>query len=203
MKKLVIIGAGGNARELADMLRVFPEFQVLGFLTNTRGKYDSPVLGDFSWPAAHDVDAFAMGIGDPIAKFRVGQELAMRYPQVEWPLVVHPTAYVGNGVKLGKGAIVCVRAVATVGVQLGDFSQLNFGCTVGHESVIGAGSLVNPGANGLRQPLCQIEGEANPATGIEQQRLPGGDGRKPQFIGGVPQLSSDARIQTGWCLQCP
>ena len=42
MKKLVIIGAGGNARELTDMLRVFPEFQVLGFLTNTRGKYDSP-----------------------------------------------------------------------------------------------------------------------------------------------------------------
>jgi sugar O-acyltransferase (sialic acid O-acetyltransferase NeuD family) len=108
---------------------------------------NTTVLGDFSWPAAHDVDAFAMGIGDPIAKFRVGQELARRYPQVEWPLVVHPTAYVGNGVKLGKGAVVCVRAVATVGVQLGDFSQLNFGCTVGHESVIGAGSLVNPGAN--------------------------------------------------------
>jgi len=30
---------------------------------------------------------------------------------------------------------------------------------------------------GLRQPLCQIDGEANPAPGIEQQRLPGRDGR--------------------------
>src|ERR1019366_2050309 len=57
--------------------------------------------------------------------------------------------------------------------------------------------------SGLRQPLCQIEGEANSAPGIEQQRLPGRDGRKPQFIGGVPQLGSDARIQPGRCLQGP
>src|ERR1019366_1433997 len=57
--------------------------------------------------------------------------------------------------------------------------------------------------SGLRQPLCQIEGEANSAPGIEQQRLPGRDGRKPQFIGGVPQLGSDARIEPGRCLQGP
>lgn len=147
MKKIVIIGAGGNARELADMLRALPEFRVLGFLTNMHGKYDSPVLGDFSWPDAHQVDAFAMGIGEPIAKFKVGQELAMRYPHIEWPPIVHPSAYLGNYAKLGRGVVVCVRAVATVSVDLGDFSQLNFGSTVGHEAVIGAGSLINPGAN--------------------------------------------------------
>ena len=147
MKKIVIIGAGGNARELADMLHALPEFQLLGFLTNMHGKYDSPVLGDFSWPSTHEVDAFAMGIGDPISKFRLGQELVMRYPHVEWPAIVHSSAYLGSGVKFGRGVIVCVRAVATVSVELGDFSQLNFGCTVGHEAVIGAGSLINPGAN--------------------------------------------------------
>jgi sugar O-acyltransferase (sialic acid O-acetyltransferase NeuD family) len=147
MKRIAIVGAGGNARELADILHDLPDFDVLGFLAENHGSYDSPTLGDFTWPAEHAVDAFAMGIGDPLAKARVGRELQSRYPQIEWPAVVHPSAYLGSGVKVGRGAIVCVHAVVTVNVDIGDFSQLNFGCTVGHEAVIGEGCLVNPGAN--------------------------------------------------------
>ena len=105
MKKIAIIGAGGNGRELAELLRALPQFQVLGFLTNTNGRYNSPVLGGFDWPACHDVDAFAMGIGDPIAKFRVAQELVARYPHIEWPVIVHPSAYLGSSVVLGRGVV--------------------------------------------------------------------------------------------------
>ncbi|MGC2111951.1 MAG: NeuD/PglB/VioB family sugar acetyltransferase [Candidatus Korobacteraceae bacterium] len=147
MRKLAILGAGGNARELADMLRSLPEFQLLGFLTNMRGEYDSPVLGDFEWPATHSVDAFAMGIGDPVAKFRVGRELANRYPHIEWPIIVHPTAHVGSTVRLDRGVIVCVGAIATIDIEVGEFSQLNYGCTVGHEARVGPACLINPGAN--------------------------------------------------------
>jgi len=147
MKKLVIVGAGGNARELADMLRDFPDYEVLGFITNMHGKYDSPVLGDFEWPSTHKVEAFAMGIGEPVSKFRVGQELASRYPHIEWPVIVHPSAHVGSTVRLERGVVVCVGAIATVAIQIGEFSQLNYGCTVGHEATIGPACLVNPGAN--------------------------------------------------------
>jgi sugar O-acyltransferase (sialic acid O-acetyltransferase NeuD family) len=147
MKKLAIIGAGGNARELADMLRDLPEFNVLGYLTNMHGKYDSPVLGDFDWPASHHVDAFAMAIGEPVAKFRVARELCERYPHIEWPVIVHPTAHVGSSVHLERGVIVCVGAVATVDIVIGEFSQLNYGCTVGHEARVGPACLINPGAN--------------------------------------------------------
>jgi sugar O-acyltransferase (sialic acid O-acetyltransferase NeuD family) len=147
MKKIAIIGAGGNGRELAELLRALPQFQVLGFLTNTNGRYNSPVLGGFDWPACHDVDAFAMGIGDPIAKFRVAQELVARYPHIEWPVIVHPSAYLGSSVVLGRGVVVCVRAIATADIEIGEFSQLNYGCTVGHEAKVGPACLINPGAN--------------------------------------------------------
>ena len=147
MKKIAIVGAGGNARELADILRALPEFQALGFLADMQGQYDSPLLGDFDWPAANEVDAFAMGVGDPNTRLRVGQLLISRYPKVEWPVIVHPTAYVGNGVKLARGVVVCVRAIATTNIEVAEFAQLNFGCTVGHETRIGPGCLINPGAN--------------------------------------------------------
>lgn len=147
MKKIAIIGAGGNARELADILGDIPEFEFVGFLADRLGQYDSPVLGGFDWPAANQIDAFAMGIGDPIARLRVARLLEKRFANIEWPSIVHPTAFVGTGVELGRGAVVCVRAIATLNVRLGEFSQLNFGCTVGHEAQIGPGCLVNPGAN--------------------------------------------------------
>jgi sugar O-acyltransferase (sialic acid O-acetyltransferase NeuD family) len=147
MKKIAIVGAGGNARELADVLRALPELRVLGFLADAQGQHDSPLLGDFNWPASNEVDAFAMGIGDPLSRLRVGQLLASRYPEAEWPVIVHSTAYVGSGVKLARGVVVCVGVIATTNIEVGEFTQLNFGCTVGHETRIGPGCLINPGAN--------------------------------------------------------
>ena len=147
MRRIVIIGAGGNARELADMMSALPEFHVLGFLTNMRGKHDSAVLGDFDWPVKQNVDAFAMGIGDPVCKYRVGHELALRYPHIDWPVIVHPSAHIGSSVKLARGVVVCVGAIATTDIEIGEFSQLNYGCTVGHETRVGAACLINPGAN--------------------------------------------------------
>jgi sugar O-acyltransferase (sialic acid O-acetyltransferase NeuD family) len=147
MKKIAITGAGGNARELADMLRALPDFRVLGFLADTPGQHDSRLLGDFNWPADNEVDAFAMGIGDPVSRLRVGQLLASRYSTIDWPVIVHPTAYVGSGVKLARGVVICVGAIATTNIEVGEFAQLNFGCTVGHETRIGPGCLINPGAN--------------------------------------------------------
>ena len=143
-KRIAIIGAGGNARELAEMLHALPEYDFVGFLTNMHGRYDSPVLGDFNWPVNHALDAFAMGIGDPISKYRVGRGFAERYPQVEWPVIIHPTAYVGSSVKLEPGVVVCVRAIATTDVTVGEFTQLNYGCTVGHEVRIGAACWLIP-----------------------------------------------------------
>jgi sugar O-acyltransferase (sialic acid O-acetyltransferase NeuD family) len=129
------------------MLRAWPEMQFLGFLSDNTGKYDSDALGDFNWPATHDVDAFVMGIGDPVAKFRIGSDLASRYPGVDWPVLIHPSAYVGPTVRCEYGAVICMGAIVTAYVRVGAFAQLNYGCTVGHEANIGPACLINPGAN--------------------------------------------------------
>lgn len=147
MKKLAIVGAGGNARELAAWLTIWPEFEVVGFLGDGQGRYDSQILGDFAWPANHQIDAFAMGVGDPIARYRLGCELSARYPHIEWPILVHPSAQLGASITCGKGAVICQGVIATVNIEIGEFSQLNYGCTIGHESKIGAACLINPGAN--------------------------------------------------------
>jgi sugar O-acyltransferase (sialic acid O-acetyltransferase NeuD family) len=146
MRTLAIIGAGGNAREIAALARDLG-YDVLGFLADTTGAHDSPTLGDFTWLQRNQVDCLAMGIASPEHKLRIGRMLAERHPHVQWPVLVSRSAMVDASCSFAPGVIVCVGAIATVNVRAGRFSQLNFGCTVGHEAEIGEGCLINPGAN--------------------------------------------------------
>ena len=147
MKSIAVIGAGGNGREIAGLIRDSGTFEFVGFLADRSGAHDSPLLGGFDWLERNSVDCLAMGIGNPKAKLEVSHRIQQKHPRIEWPTLIHPTAYVGSTSKLGQGVVICVGAILTENVQVSDFSQCNFGSAVGHESRIGRGCLVNPGAN--------------------------------------------------------
>jgi sugar O-acyltransferase (sialic acid O-acetyltransferase NeuD family) len=147
MKTIAVVGAGGNGREMAGLIRDLGEYEFVGFLADRAGNHDSPVLGGFEWLQDHMVDCLAMGIGSPQAKLAVGRQLREQYSQIEWPVLMHPTAYVGRTSKLGAGVVVGVNAILTENVLIADFTQCNFGSAIGHETQIGEGCLINPGAN--------------------------------------------------------
>ena len=156
--RIAIVGAGGNAREIAAIIRDVTDagqanFEFLGYVISDLeriGPHDSldQLLGDFDCLHSNGIDALAMGCGDPGKRLRLSAQLSGRFPHLQWPALVHPSALVDRAtLQLGRGAVICVGAIATVNVIVGDFAQLNFGCTVGHEAQIGRGCLVNPGAN--------------------------------------------------------
>jgi sugar O-acyltransferase (sialic acid O-acetyltransferase NeuD family) len=155
---MAIVGAGGNAREIATVIRDITDsgqgnFEFVGYVISDLeliGPHDSleRLLGDFDSLHANGVEALAIGCADPDTRLRLSTQLCSRFPHLQWPALVHPSALVDRAtLQLGRGAIICVGAIATVNVTVGDFSQLNFGCTIGHEAQIGRGCLINPGAN--------------------------------------------------------
>ncbi|HEX3355004.1 MAG TPA: NeuD/PglB/VioB family sugar acetyltransferase [Terriglobales bacterium] len=157
MKTIAVVGAGGNGREVAGLIRDLGQYEFVGFLADRAGAHDSPLLGGFDWLQSHAIDCLAMGIGNPQSKLAVGRRLKTQYPQIEWPALVHPTAYVGRTSKLAPGAIVGVGAILTENVQIAAFAQCNFGCAIGHETQVGEGCLINPGAN-ISGGVCLGEG---------------------------------------------
>jgi sugar O-acyltransferase (sialic acid O-acetyltransferase NeuD family) len=156
-RRVVIIGAGGHAREVEWLTRSAStaalSFSVLGFVVSDldrRGPADSPALGDFQWLREHrdQYDALALGIGSPSARLRIMEELLPEFGEEWWPPLVHPSVQMDQTTcRIGPGAMLAAGCVITVNVTLGPFSMANFGCTIGHEAVVGFGSLVNPGAN--------------------------------------------------------
>jgi sugar O-acyltransferase (sialic acid O-acetyltransferase NeuD family) len=158
-KRIVIIGAGGMAREIASALhwinRGGPQFEFLGYAVSDvsrLGQRDSrdQVLGDFGWLGGNrdSLDALAIGIGSPHLRLRLAAELCQLLPGMEWPAILHPAAIIDlDSARIGEGCFIGAGVTATVNITLEPFALCNFGCTIGHETRIGAGSVVNPGAN--------------------------------------------------------
>jgi sugar O-acyltransferase (sialic acid O-acetyltransferase NeuD family) len=159
LKRIAVVGAGGFARELrwliGDVNEAASEWEFLGFLVSDIGKLgpnDSrdDVLGDFEWLAAHprSVDALAVGIGTASVRRKIGRELQQRFPEIEYPSLIHPSVRFDHDTcVIQEGVVLCAGAIATVNVRFEKFCLLNLACTVGHESVIGEGAVLNPTVN--------------------------------------------------------
>ncbi len=158
--RVVIVGAGGFAREVAYLLRELEarepgRYEHVGYAVtdlSRLGPHDSlnEVLGDVSWLDAHrtSFDAFAMGIGTPAAKLRVSDLLLGQFPDKEYPALVHPLArFERASASMGRGVVVCDGVVGTVNLAFEDFAMVNLCCTLGHESVVGRGAVLNPTVN--------------------------------------------------------
>ena len=158
-KRIVIVGAGGMAREIASALRwINRGSSNLNFWgmrsadVSRLGQRDSrdQVLGDFAWLSANrdSFDALAIGVGSPHLRLKLAAELRQLLPEMEWPAILHPTAIIDlESAQIGEGCFIGAGVTATVNITLDPFALCNFGCTIGHETRIGSGSVVNPGAN--------------------------------------------------------
>jgi len=158
-KRIVIVGAGGQARELKSAIgwinRAKNEYEFYGYVIHdltliSPRDSDAEILGDFAWLEKNRarVDALAIGIGTPETRLKVAAELKALLAEIEWPTIVHPSAIIDlDSARLGEGSYIGAGVTATVNIMLEPFAMCNFGCTVGHEAIIGAGSVVNPGAN--------------------------------------------------------
>lgn len=155
--RIAVVGAGGFAREVAWLMRDINadssdrQFQLVGYVTSD-GEDDGSgqVLGSFEWlernPGA--VDALAMGIGTPEIRLALGEKLMERFPELDWPALVHPSVLMDwESSNIGKGVIICAGVIGTVNVRIGDFAGINLSCTIGHEAVIGRGAMLNPSVN--------------------------------------------------------
>ncbi len=158
-KRIVVVGAGGFAREVCWLIREMnafrPEYRFLGYVVSDLarvGEQDSrsEILGDYQWLHSHrdEVDALAIGIGTPGARLKVSAELEREFGPEHWPALVHPSVrYDASTTSIGHGVIVCAGVIATVNVKLAPFAMVNLGCTLGHEAELGRGCVLNPTVN--------------------------------------------------------
>ncbi len=155
VKSLLIMGAGGLARELANAVaelnRLEKTFQVLGFLDdaeqlNGQERLGLPILGAISqlgeYKSGNLLVMPAAGSGYLREKFAHAAE----ENDVALATVIHPSAIIGAGCCTEPGVYIAAGCVVTVNVHLGQCALVNMGCTVAHDVRIGKYATVHPGA---------------------------------------------------------
>lgn len=159
--RLLVLGAGGFARETLDVVAAINEVQpgqllVVGVVDDApstkavsllahRGVDVVGSIEDFL-DGTLDVehDAFVIGIGNTAVRLAIAVAAPAGSRAVE-PLV-HPTASLGTGTVLGAGTVVCAGSVLSTNVRVGMHGHINPHATIGHDAQLAKAVSINPGA---------------------------------------------------------
>lgn len=129
MRDLVIVGAGGFARETAAAVRavnrVHPTWRLRGFLDDNPVLHGTeraglPILGGLDALAGLPDAAIVVCVGNPrdyTGRQRIVRRLDL--PAQRYATVVHPGAEVGAGSTLGPGTVLLAGVVLTADVTVG------------------------------------------------------------------------------------
>lgn len=148
-RKVVVVGAGGHAKVVLEVLRAAGGFDVVGLVDPDPAHADvlgAAVLGgDEVLPElrARGVAAAVVALGSNRARERVGEGL--RAMGFALPAAVHPSALVSPSARIGDGAVVMARAVLGTLAEVGDLAIVNTGAVVEHDNRIGRAAHVAPG----------------------------------------------------------
>jgi len=151
--KVIVIGAGGQARTVASILRCYPDIEIECFIDKkVRGEGETicgaPVKEDFSLLQRlfkKGVSNAVIAIGDNSLR----GDYAARVRKMGFNLInaVHPSAIIAAEATLGKGVVVAAGAIICPFAQVGNNTIVNTGAIVEHEVKLGDNVHVAPGAN--------------------------------------------------------
>lgn len=142
---VVIIGAGGHARVIADIL-VCQGRRVIGVLDDASAARcgELPRLGEVSdaklWLEKAE---FVVGIGSNETRQRIVESLPQ---ELRFATVVHPRAVLAKEVEVGVGSVLMAGVVVNPGTVIGKHCIINTLASVDHDCVLDDYVHISPGA---------------------------------------------------------
>ena len=151
-KRILLIGASGHARVIADIVALNNDI-VVGALSDRASDADGfpyPVLGPFSSLAdvsrQNNIDAVIIAIGDNFKREQAVFSVVKALPDAAFATAVHPGAVVAQNAYIGAGTVVMAGAVVNPGAKVGTHVILNTRSSVDHDCVVADYSSLAPAA---------------------------------------------------------
>ena len=152
MKKVIVIGSGGHAKVVIDILNEMANVKICGITSKSLNPGSSfagyQVIGDDTILSQHLYQDYhiAMGIGgyrDNDLREKV--YIYIKGQGFNFINVVHPSAVISKTVTLGESVVIFPGVVLNTDVQIGYNTIVATGSTIDHETIIGNNVLVSAG----------------------------------------------------------
>lgn len=135
-RQVVIIGAGGHGKVIADIVQKSQD-TIVGFLDDNEKHFNQfvgiPILGCIDDYKKYTESEFIIAIGD--AKTR--EMISQRLKGVLWYTAIHPKAIISKlDTALGEGTAVMAGSIINPGIRIGKHCIINSGAIIEHDDVI-------------------------------------------------------------------
>ncbi|MCL5260433.1 MAG: acetyltransferase [Gammaproteobacteria bacterium] len=147
---LLIVGAGGMAREvfcwLSHDIENKKHLKIKGFLSDRSDELDNypypvKIIGGIENYAPKKNECLVMGIMNPNVKKIVAEKLLTK--GASFYTLIHPSAIVGQNVKIGQGCVIAPNCIITSDITIGNLVFLNIDVKIGHDTTIGNYTSIN------------------------------------------------------------
>ncbi|MDM1039139.1 acetyltransferase [Myroides odoratimimus] len=151
MKKIIIIGAGGNAIEIDEYIAFNnldkKEYEVLGVIDDneesySRYRFSAPYLGKIKDHQVEEGIFYVIAIANTLFKIPIVNTFLEKNAQ--FINIIHRTAYISPSAKLGIGVVIAPFVNLGPNTEIGDFTLVNSRSSIGHDTKLGKFNFIAP-----------------------------------------------------------
>ena len=156
MKKIIIIGSGGHAKVVADIIltrekELNEDLKIIGFLDDNfkNLRYDNifniPILGDLN-----NIDNFSKNEDYffiiAIGSNEVRKKISEKYKELNYYTAIHPRSVISREVEIGSGTVVMANVVINPASTIGRHCIVNTSSVIEHDNKLGDYVHISPNA---------------------------------------------------------
>jgi sugar O-acyltransferase (sialic acid O-acetyltransferase NeuD family) len=156
VKKILILGAGAQARIIPDLMSSLRDRELLGFVD--WGVERRLLTGDAAAFPVFDGSRFPEEISKNLGPFEIliamsrmdkRQELIRQVRDV--PLtpvnIIHPSSVISKSALMGEGCLIAPLVIIGPGVEIGDHTIFNSAITIDHDTLIEENVIIGSGVH--------------------------------------------------------
>lgn len=153
MENILIIGSGGHAKVIIDIVEKEGSYNIVGLL-NKQANGNEKILGydllgkeeDLpKFAKIHDIQGIIIAVGDNYTRAKVVSRTKEKCPELSFFSAIHPQASIAPDVSIGQGTVIMAGVSVNVTSSIGEFCILNTNSSLDHDSQMGNFSSLAPG----------------------------------------------------------
>ena len=153
-KPVAIYGAGGFAREVAWLVercnQAGGNWELRCFIDDDETLHGRRLNGHVVMGLDEACHRFpdaqvVVAVGAPRTRQAMAEKAASK--GFGFATLIAPDAQYSKWVDIGEGTVICAGNILTVNISIGPHAQINLGCTIGHDVVLGEYTTLSPGVH--------------------------------------------------------
>ncbi|HIE24671.1 MAG TPA: transferase, partial [Anaerolineales bacterium] len=153
MEDILIIGSGGHAKVIIDIIEKEGQYHILGLL-NAQPNIGEKILGyeilgkdtDLAkFTKTHAIKGVFIAVGDNFTRSRIVERIKDEMPELLFFSAIHPQTAIAPDVKIGQGTVIMAGVSVNITSSIGEFCILNTNSSLDHDSKMGDFSSLAPG----------------------------------------------------------